>query len=82
MGNLKKILKAIYAWWMKFARALGFVNTRILLTLIYFVVIGPFSIVFRVIRKDTLRFASDDDPSFWILKKKRELTKEDYKRQF
>jgi len=54
MNRIGKLAKAIYKWWMAFARAVGVVNATILLTIVYIVVIGPMSIISRILRKDLL----------------------------
>jgi hypothetical protein len=41
------------AWW-RFSRALGYVNARILLTLLFSLILVPLSLVWRVFGKDPL----------------------------
>lgn len=41
-------LKSFYAVWMKFATVLGWVNTRIILSLIFFLVFVPAGLVMRI----------------------------------
>ena len=52
-------LKPVYKYWMIFAEALGFVQSRILLGVVFFVVMTPLSICRRWIRKDPLRLKWD-----------------------
>lgn len=47
-------LKWIHALWMKFAHVLGFINTRILLGIIYFLVFVPMGCVLRLLSRDPL----------------------------
>lgn len=47
-------LKAIYAPWMKLGHLLGWINTRIILGLIYFIVITPMGILMRLCGKDPM----------------------------
>lgn len=42
----------IAKYWMKFAGVLGFINSRILLTLVYYVMLTPIAILFRVFNKN------------------------------
>ena len=42
------------AWWWRFSRALGHVNARILLTLLFALVLVPLSLVWRLTGKDPL----------------------------
>ena len=48
------ILKWPSAAWWRFSRALGYVNARILLTLLFSLVLLPLSIVWRLTGKDPL----------------------------
>jgi len=41
------------AWWA-FAKALGYVNARVLLTVVFVIILTPVSIVWRLIGKDPL----------------------------
>ena len=41
------------AWW-KFSRALGYVNARVLLTILFAVVLVPVSVIWRLLGKDPL----------------------------
>ncbi len=41
-------LKPIYVVWIRFAEILGWVNTRIILTLIFFFIFLPFGLVMRI----------------------------------
>ena len=42
-------LGPVYKIWMRFAEALGWVNTRIILTLIFFLIFFPFGLIVRAI---------------------------------
>jgi len=79
MKNFKKI----YDCWMLFAKALGWVNTRILLSLMYFIIFTPFRIVSVVIRKDFLdRKIEKDKETYWQKREVKIFKKELYRRQF
>lgn len=52
-------LKLIYQPWMKLGAILGWINTRIILGFIYFVVMTPISIVLRCIGHDPLSLKMD-----------------------
>lgn len=45
----KKILKKLYKYWMKFAHVLGTINGFIILFVFYFVIIGLYSVVEKII---------------------------------
>ncbi len=65
---MDKIGKTLYQWWMKFAHALAVVNTTVLLTVVYVLLIGPMSLAIWLFRKDLLRHRIKAEPSFWITK--------------
>ena len=47
-------LNPFYLVWMKFANVLGWINTHIILSLIFFVLISPTGLVMRI-RRDPMR---------------------------
>jgi uncharacterized protein involved in cysteine biosynthesis len=47
-------LKPIYKWWMKFAEILGWINTRIILSLGFYLVFAPLGAILRASGKDPL----------------------------
>jgi len=49
-----KILRALWAGWKAFAHRLGVINTFIILTVFYFVVIGISALIMFVTRRDLL----------------------------
>ncbi len=63
------IVKPLYYAWMTMALALGFVMTRVLLTIFFFLVVTPVAFVFRLIGKDPLHRKLDREAeSYWIEK--------------
>ncbi|MBI4388154.1 MAG: hypothetical protein HY582_03840 [Candidatus Omnitrophica bacterium] len=51
---LPKILFPVERIWMKIGHGLGWVNTRILLTLVFFVMMTPLRLILLLFRKDIL----------------------------
>ncbi|HSP35792.1 MAG TPA: SxtJ family membrane protein [Thermoanaerobaculia bacterium] len=47
-------LSSVYLVWMRFAEALGWLNTRILLIVIFYVVVTPIGLVMRLFRRSPL----------------------------
>ncbi len=68
--GIRRLAKLIYKYWMKIAHFIGEVNTKIILTLLYFVVFGLFSIVARLMGRDLLDKRLDAKPSYWSNKEK------------
>jgi len=67
---------------MKFAHVLGWINTRIILTLVYFLIISPLALVFKLIGKDPMERKIGQSDSYWKKREAGEFKKEDYRRQF
>jgi hypothetical protein len=68
--------------WMAFARALGWFNTRLLLTVVYVVLFALPVLVLKLLRKDLLDRKFNDSSSYWINKEKVAHTIEQAKHQF
>jgi hypothetical protein len=58
------LLKYPSAAWWRFAKALGYVNARVLLTVLFSIVLVPLSLVWRVIGKDPLARRRDRWPGW------------------
>jgi hypothetical protein len=58
--------KAIEWGWLKLALALGWVNSRILLSIIYFVFLMPIAWVSRLFTKDPLRLKKNKASSLFV----------------
>lgn len=48
-------LSGVYRYWMRFAEVLGWVNTRIILGVVFVVVFSPLGLAMRIFGKDTLQ---------------------------
>ena len=58
------LLKYPSAVWWRFSRALGYVNARILLTILFAIVLVPLSFLWRIIGKDPLTRRRDRFPGW------------------
>jgi hypothetical protein len=74
--------KKLYAYWMRFAMALGWVNTRILLFVFFVLVMGPISVLGRLFGKDFFEDHPRGATSYWHLRPEPGFTKESCRRQF
>jgi hypothetical protein len=57
--------KGIEWLWLKFAQGLGYINSRILLTLVYFVFLMPIAWIAKIFTKDPLMLKSKDAKSLY-----------------
>lgn len=62
---MKKALKLVWAGWKKVAAIIGRTQTRILLTLFYFMVAGPAWVFMKLFGKDPLNRRTLDNATFW-----------------
>jgi hypothetical protein len=82
-STMKKILHYIKDKWYAFARILGRVNTVILLTLIYILIIGPMALVAKLVKSDPLqRKKNPAKTSYWLNRAPNDPTIERHKYQF
>ena len=59
-------LGPVYRIWMRGAEALGWLNTRVLLGVVYFLVMTPIGVLMRLIGRDPLDRRLGDRPSYWV----------------
>jgi hypothetical protein len=75
------LLKYPSAAWWRFSRALGYVNARVLLTILFAIVLVPISLVWRVTGKDPLARRRDRWPG-WTRYPARYADRKHYERMF
>jgi len=51
---LPPVLKPVYIIWMKFGAVLGWVNTRIILAIVFYALFTPYSLILKLLGKDPL----------------------------
>lgn len=77
------LLKPIYIFWMKLAFILGWVNTRVILCVIFFLLFTPMGLIIKLFGIDLLERKFDKTKqSYWIKKEQKEFLPLDYERQF
>lgn len=59
-----KPFKVLYRGWMKIAHAIGKVNTLLLLTIFYFLILGIAKLIVLILRKDLLGLRQKGS-SYW-----------------
>ncbi len=79
---MKRILKRIWSGWKKFAHALGVFNTKVILTLLYFLVIGVAAVFAKIFGKDLLDRKFTGADSLWKIKEPLLPNLEEARRQF
>jgi len=77
-----RLLLPVQKAWMAFANILGWVNTRIILGLLFYVVLTPISILARFFKDPLDRKLHDGRDTYWIQKRTQALDSKEYERQF
>ena len=78
-----KLLRPLYIIWMSIAAVLGFIMSRIILSLIYYLVFAPVGIILRILKKDLLdRKIEPDKESYWNMRKAENYRPEDSEKQY
>lgn len=78
-------LKPFYKGWMILAVIMGWVMTRVVLTLVYYLVLTPIAFLGRVFGEQFLQLKlkrSEETTSYWIRRSGPPRDKSDYERQF
>jgi len=79
---LPALARRFHVVWMTIAFALGYVNSRILLTLIFFLMFVPYRLLSRLFGRDPLSRRGAKRESYWLAKKNTRQRKEQFERLF
>jgi hypothetical protein len=76
------VARAFHTGWMKFAHALGWVNSRVLLTVLFYGVFAPYGFLSRVLGRDPLGRRKRGGETYWTTRKATRQTAEQFERLF
>jgi len=80
---MPRLLKPLQKLWMTLAVLLGWLMTRIILTILFYLVVTPIGLLARLSGKDFLnRKFNSDASSYWIPRKAATPEKKNYENQF
>ena len=79
---LPAVARRFHIIWMSIAVALGWVNSRILLTLMFYLVFTPYGFISRLVGRDPLDRRGRERESYWTPRKRTRQTKEGFGRLF
>lgn len=68
--------------WMGLAAVLGYINSRILLFVMFYGLITPYGLVSRLVGRDTLNRRKGAKESYWVAREKTRQTKQGFERLF
>jgi hypothetical protein len=76
------VARAFHTGWMKFAVALGYVNSRVLLTILFYGVFTPYGFVSRLTGRDPLGRRKVGRETYWTTRKATRQSAEQFERLF
>jgi len=77
------ILKPFYSIWMYFAVVLGWLMTRLILGLLFYIVVSPISLILRLFGKEFLDLKTSSlNRSYWNYKDNDSISHQNYEKQF
>ena len=77
-----KALKPIFKIWMILSVVIGWIMTRIILSVLFYSIITIIGIFTRLLGKDFLGLKSNNRETFWNIRNKEQELSQDYEKQF
>jgi hypothetical protein len=68
--------------WMRLAHVLAYINTRIILTVLFYLVFTPIGIIARLVKDPLNRKLHDGSMTYWIRREPKPADQSIYERQF
>jgi hypothetical protein len=79
----RAVLRPLYLGWMKFAFLLGWVNTRLILGVFFYLILTPIGMAMRLFGRDPLYRKFDRKAtSYWVKRAPSEFKRERYEQTF
>tara|TARA_A100001015_G_C14840974_1_gene652482 strand:- start:75 stop:485 length:411 start_codon:yes stop_codon:yes gene_type:complete len=75
-------LKPVHKIWMTFAVIIGWIMTRVILSVLFYLIISTIGIFARLVGKDFLNLKSKSNESYWNIRNKEYELNQDYEKQF
>ena len=80
---LPAALKYVYKAWMSMAVVMGFIMTRVIMVIIFYLLVTPIGLIASITGKKFLDMKIDQSKkSYWLARDKSLKVKADYERQF
>jgi len=80
---LPAALKHVYKAWMSLAVVMGFIMTRVIMVIIFYLLVTPIGLIASITGKKFLDMKIDQNAkSYWLTRDKSLKVKADYERQF
>jgi len=81
-GFVPPLARLFHVAWMKLAGILGYINSRVLLFLLFYLAITPYGLISRLFRRNPLNRRGEAKSSYWIPRKTSKQTREQFERSF
>lgn len=80
---LPGLMRPLYRAWMAFAVVMGFVMTRVILTIIYYGMFTPIALIMKLLRKDLLHERIDTQAgTYWVKRERKTYEPQSSERMF
>jgi len=79
---LPLLLKPVYVLWMIFAVIIGWIMTRVILCIVFYIIITPISLITRLLGEDFLNLRKAEVDSYWNYRDSLEELNQNYEKQF
>jgi hypothetical protein len=79
---LPALARRFHFIWMKIAGVLGYVNSRILLSLVFYLIFVPYNLVMRIVGRDPLNRRKARRSTYWTARETTRQSKEQFERLF
>ena len=77
------LLKPVYRVWLKFAAMLAWINTRLILGLMFYLVFTPIGLILRLLRIDLIKQRWDGKAeTYWIRRSDDAFDRSRYEKQY
>ena len=74
--------RVFFSVWMRLAAVLGYVNSRVLLSVMYYCVMTPYGLLMRAFGRDPMERHEPGKQSYWISRAKTRQQRERFERLF
>ena len=79
---LPALARPFHTYWMKLAAILGYVNSRVLLSLMFYGVFTPYGFLSRLVGRDPLKRRDRKRESYWTPRRNTRQPREQFERLF
>ncbi len=76
------LLKPIYFVWMTFAAILGWIMTRLILSVVFYFILTPIGLITRILGEDFLALKKLQSDTYWNHRTSSEELSQNYEKQF